>query len=284
VAKARYSCAVLRFLTYLAPGLPEMLFQEVCARVGRVVGVETDLRVESRQSGPEPNGRDPFSSGGADVGFMCAPPFQWLCARPQPPVELCPVGLAFDEPRLGGQPLYFSDIVVAAASAHAGFPDLRGARFAYNDPASLSGYRCLLGKLAALGETTRFFSGLERSGSHLASLAGIAAGDVDAAAIDSNVLRIALARDPGLATQVRVIESWGPYPIQPIALRTSLDPALKRAIIGALRGWTRAASDGAALADYGVLGLAPVDAARYAASPPLGPVVPAAALAVAGTA
>jgi phosphonate transport system substrate-binding protein len=29
---------------------------------------------------------------------------------------------------------------------------------------------------------------------------------------------------------VRILESWGPYPIQPVVVRTNLDPALKVAL------------------------------------------------------
>ena len=40
----------------------------------------------------------------------------------------------------------------------------------------------------------------------------IAGSEVDAAAIDSNVLRIALGSAPGLGERLRVIETWGPFP------------------------------------------------------------------------
>ncbi len=36
--------------------------------------------------------------------------------------------------------------------------------------------------------------------------------ETDAAAIDSNVLRIKLKSSPELGKRLRVIESWGPFP------------------------------------------------------------------------
>ncbi|CAN5263971.1 hypothetical protein BH24ACT17_BH24ACT17_14190 [soil metagenome] len=36
--------------------------------------------------------------------------------------------------------------------------------------------------------------------------------------------------------EVRLLESWGPYPIQPVVVRTDLDPALKVALRKSLIG------------------------------------------------
>jgi phosphonate transport system substrate-binding protein len=58
----------------------------------------------------------------------------------------------------------------------------------------------------------------------------VADGRADVASIDSNVLKILLEQIPGLKDEVRVLESWGPYPIQPVVVRTDLDPALKVAL------------------------------------------------------
>jgi ABC-type phosphate/phosphonate transport system substrate-binding protein len=49
----------------------------------------------------------------------------------------------------------------------------------------------------------------------------------DAAAIDSNVLRIRFREAPALRNKLRVIESWGPYPIQSVVVSSALNPELK---------------------------------------------------------
>jgi phosphonate transport system substrate-binding protein len=58
----------------------------------------------------------------------------------------------------------------------------------------------------------------------------VADGRADVASIDSNVLEILLEQTSALREKVRVLESWGPYPIQPVVVRADLDPALKVAL------------------------------------------------------
>src|ERR687897_973830 len=66
------------------------------------------------------------------------------------------------------------------------------------------------------------------SGSHLNSIEAVLSGKADAAAIDSNVLRIRFREAPALGKRLRVIESWGPYPIQPVVVSSALNPELKQ--------------------------------------------------------
>jgi phosphonate transport system substrate-binding protein len=65
-------------------------------------------------------------------------------------------------------------------------------------------------------------------GSHLNSIEAIVRGEADAAAIDSNVLRIRLREAPAFRKKLRVIESWGPFPIQPVVVRSTLHQGLKQ--------------------------------------------------------
>jgi phosphonate transport system substrate-binding protein len=257
--------STLRFITYLAPTLPEPLFAVVARHVGVRLGLPTSLVVDERFSGPWREGADPFSTGEADVGFLCAPPFLWLQDRAPPAVELVPAGWAFDDPRAAGAPVYFSDVIVAAGSDARRFEDLRGGVWAYNDLCSLSGFHCLLRKLRPLGMGGRFFAETRASGSHLASIDWVARGLADGAAIDSNGLRLALRRDPGLGERIRIIESWGPHPVQPVVARAGLPADLRRAIADALLGLHRDPEVGAAWAEFGVSGFVPVDDSLYAA-------------------
>ena len=52
-------------------------------------------------------------------------------------------------------------------------------------------------------------------------------GEADAEAIDSNVLRIELRSSPELEEQFQVLDYWGPFPIQPVVLRSGLHQELK---------------------------------------------------------
>lgn len=213
---------MLRFLTYLAPSIPAGLFTLVARHVEERCGVPTALELETRISGPLEGDDDPFADGRADVGFVCAPTYRWMRDR----VTLLPALVPLDE-RAGGRPVYFADVVVRADSAVERFEQLRGRRWGYNDRNSRSGWFSMLDRV---GSDTRFFSWLVHAGSHLQSLQAIRDGRVDAAAIDSNVLFLQ-PRD-GL----RVVESWGPFPIQPVIVRAGIDDALKARVAGALLG------------------------------------------------
>ena len=219
--------AELRFVTYLSPGIPRAFYEAVVEHVRHALGRPASLSVESRVSGPIRGVDDPFSCEEADVGFMCAPSFFWLRELKDPPVELLPAAPVFRDSRTPGQPAYFSEVIVHRENPVRSFPELRVCSWAYNDVCSLSGYYNLLKKLAEMNENGGFFGRMCCSESHLNSIDMVARGEVDAAAIDSNVLRIKHRSAPDLRERLRIIESWGPFPIQPVVLRSSLHPELK---------------------------------------------------------
>ena len=247
----------LRFLSYLAPSLPAALFEAIARHVADATGVETSVAYELRTSGPPPGSLDPFTAAEADIGFLCAPAYRQLAARQPAAVELLAAPV-FANPHAAGRPVLFSNVVIPRGSSARGFADLAGGVWAYNDVCSLSGYGSVLRKLAELGLERSFFRELRHAGSHLAGLAQVAAGVADAAAIDSNVLELALAREPALAPRIRVLETWGPFPVQPVVARATLPWELKRRVAAALL-----AVDGS-LAPHGVEGFAPVTDADYA--------------------
>lgn len=226
--------AGLRFVTYLSPGIPRAFYEAVVDHVRHALGRPASLSVESRVSGPMRGTGDPFSSEEADVGFMCAPSFFWLRELEDPLVELAGAAPVFRDGRIPGQPAYFSEVIVRRENPVRSFPELRGCSWAYNDVCSLSGYYNLLKKLAEMNEDGGFFGRIYCSRSHLNSIELVARGEVEAAAIDSNVLRIQLRSAPELRERLRVIDSWGPFPIQPVVLRSSLHPELKDRLCAAL--------------------------------------------------
>lgn len=223
------SSGEIRLVTYLSPSIPQAVFEALADHVRRATGYgRVSLRLETHASGPEKGEERLFSSGRADVGFMCAPSFVWLRELRPRPVELLGVAPVFEDERNLGKPDYFCDVVVRSDRPFRSFADLRGGAWLYNDACSLSGYFSLLEKLAESGADEAFFDTVSCSGSHLNSIEAILNGDADAAAIDSNVLRIRLQEVPGLREKLRVIESWGPFPVQPVVVRSTLHPDLKR--------------------------------------------------------
>ena len=219
----------IRLVTYLAPSIPRTLFEALADHVQRALGCRrVALRVETRASGPQKGGECSSFAEEADVAFMCAPSFVWLRELRPPPVELLGVVPMFDDKRNLGRPVYFCDVVVRNDAPIRAFSELEGGSWAYNDACSLSGYYSLLNKLAESGADENFLDNIFCSGSHLNSIEAIVRGEADAAAIDSNVLRIRLREAPALRERLRVIESWGPYPVQPVVVSSALHPKPKQ--------------------------------------------------------
>jgi phosphonate transport system substrate-binding protein len=224
----------IRLLTYLSPGLPLTLFGAVADHLrrcpelgGRGIALASEERVSGPEQGSVDSSEDPFSRGEADVGFLCAPTYLRLREREHPPAELLGVAPVFADERTRGKPVYLCDVIVRHGFPAGSFGELKGSVWAYNDPCSLSGYGGLRAKLGSHETVGAFFGRTVRSGSHPVSVRLVAEGRADAASIDSNVLRILLDQNEGLRDEVRVLESWGPYPIQPVVVRTDLNPSLK---------------------------------------------------------
>ena len=234
---------MLRILTYLAPSIPEELFALVGRHIEEAAGVATAVDFETRISGPLDGDDDPFADGRVDIGFVCAPSFRWLRARSA--VELLPLPVPVDR-RAAGRPVYFADVVVRASSAARVFDDLRGGTWSYNDRNSKSGWFSMLER--AGGES--FFGRLVHAGSHLRSLELVLSGAADAAAIDSNTLRLQMQGNDAVREGLRVIDSWGPFPIQPVIIRSAIDAETKTRVTDALLGMHE--QKGAELARCGI--------------------------------
>ena len=130
-----------------------------------------------------------------------------------------------------GRAVYFADVAVPADSTSHTIADLRGCRWAYNDQNSLSGWFSMVEHIMP-EKPHEYFSDIRQSGSHLESLHLLHRGEVDAAAIDSNALIHYLKT--GQDYNMRIIDSLGPFPIQPVVVRASIDEDIKQAVRDAL--------------------------------------------------
>ncbi len=209
----------LRFATFLAPNmLPVYSF--MTRQVGRQLGVRVSLEIGScyEQLGD-----------GVDVAFVCGLAYLELVRQGKADLEPLAAPLLQGE-RFAGRPVYFSDVVVHRDSPYYGFSDLRGCTWSFNEPYSHSGYGSTLYRLLQLGETRGFFGRVIEAGCHERSLRMVASGEVDASAVDCQVLAVALRDQPGLASQLRVIDSFGPSTIQPLVAARRLPRQLREAI------------------------------------------------------
>lgn len=206
----------MRLLSYLSPGFPAALFEKLAA----IIDAEVDF--ETEHSGPAP-GDDPFLARQADLGWICSTSFVDLTTRgPIPSVQLVGVAWVPDDPDANGRPVYFGDLVTRPDSIFSSFEDLDGARIGCNDQVSLSGHHALRHAMTDRGLDPDTFAKLTFTGGHHRSLDLLLEGEVDAAVIDS-VVRTGRARlDPAVA-ELRLIERLGPWPVQPLVARATLD-------------------------------------------------------------
>jgi phosphonate transport system substrate-binding protein len=214
----------LRFGTFLAPNILQV-YQAIADEVGRRLGIGTELVVET--------GYDACAEDRNEVCFVCSLPyveFERQGLSPAVPVA-APV---LEGERYGDRPIYFSDVIVHRDSLFHSFLDLRGRSWAYNEPLSQSGYGITRYHLLQLGETHGFFGEVIETGFHEESMRMVAAREVDASAIDSQVLAVAMRDDPALARSLRVIDALGPSTIQPVGVSRRVPLELRARVVEVL--------------------------------------------------
>ena len=130
---------------------------------------------------------------------------------------------------------YVSLVVVRAGAPARALEDLRGTVAAINHPDSHSGSNALRALIAPLARHGRFFGRVEVSGSHAASLAMVAKGAADVAAIDC-VSHALLARHrPAALAGTRVLYRSAAAPALPFVTRAGASAGLIARLQAALR-------------------------------------------------
>jgi phosphonate transport system substrate-binding protein len=214
----------LHAVTFLAPNmLPVYSF--TIDYLARRLGCNIDLTV----------GSDYDDVLEADLAFICGLPYVLYTAprRNSSPIEALSAPVLRGD-RFQNRPIYFSDVIVRNDSPFTSFADLRGRSWAYNEPLSQSGYGITRYWLVKRGETNGYFGRVIQAGFHQKAIEMVTSGEIDASAIDAQVLAVELRDHPELAGQLRVIDSLGPSSIQPLTAATRLSAELKRDIQAAL--------------------------------------------------
>jgi ABC-type phosphate/phosphonate transport system substrate-binding protein len=156
-----------------------------------------------------------------------------------------------------------SFVVVSARSPARDLAALRGGRAAINDEESMTG-RHLLGDLvAAVGSAAGFFSEVEVTGSHAQSLARVAAGDAEVAAIDCVTFAHLKRSSAELVAGTRVLLHTRETPALPFVLSAAQSEETA-ALVG--RALAEAVADPAtadARHTLALVGLETLDAAAY---------------------
>lgn len=198
----------------------------VCRQISTYLGDRLGITTEFIADIPWQQREKLLDTGEIQVGWICGLPYVWK-ADQHYPIELL-VAPVMQGERYQNQPVYFSDVVVRRDSSFQALADLRGRRWAYNEPRSQSGYYVTRYTLAQRGLPSSYFGEAIESGAHQVSLQMILNGEIDASAIDSTVLELELQQQPGLAAQIRIIDTFGSSPIPPWIIAQQVPADLKQ--------------------------------------------------------
>jgi ABC-type phosphate/phosphonate transport system substrate-binding protein len=234
----------MRTLTFLGVAARPH-YAAVAALVARALG--------ERTSDIEDPGLDNLAEAVADprpaLAFLCGLPFVRLRDAGAPVEALAaPV---IDEPGTPEGAVYFSDLMTRP-----GAPPLEACRVGYNNADSLSGWVLPRAGMAD-PESLRWVC----TGSHRRSLELLEVGEIDAAPIDSSILRVERLGTARFARLERR-QRFGPMPAPPVVAFGG-GPDLHRAMLAALEDLPRSAEGRRALALGAVLRYAPVTSATY---------------------
>lgn len=209
----------------------------------------------------------------ADPALLWADPsllFAQTCGFPLThafAVKLTPIGTPCYRAEGCCGPFYRSVVVVGRDRAGTALEDFRGAVAAVNQPDSQSGWNALAALAAPLARDGRFFAAARLTGGHAASLAAVAEGAADLAAIDAVTFALLARYRPQAVAEVRVITVTEPAPGLPYVTRADLSEDL---LVRLRAGLAEAASD-PALADVReallIEGVEFLDPAAYGAIP-----------------
>jgi ABC-type phosphate/phosphonate transport system substrate-binding protein len=141
--------------------------------------------------------------------FMCGLPFS--LASPQPEIVAAPVPAL---PRSGGQPVYWSDLVVRADSTMHQLSETFGQRIAFTSPGSQSGYAAPLHLLMQASEGRPLYREVIAPRlTPYGALTAVTEGLAEVAPIDTWAFALLQRYAPDLTAKVRVIASTDPTPI-----------------------------------------------------------------------
>lgn len=120
-------------------------------------------------------------------------------------------------PVVDGKMTYRSRVIVRESTLYGSFSDLKGTRFSFTDPLSLTGYLYPSSQVRALGQDKdTFFKAYSFVGSHDRAITSVRTGASDAAAVDSLVFDFIKARQPERVKGLRVLQTSVPFGMPPL--------------------------------------------------------------------
>ncbi len=131
-------------------------------------------------------------------------------------------------PNVNGKTIYNSYIITNAKNHFNKFEDLKGKKFAFTDPLSLSGFLYVKYRLKKINSSIEsFFYEIVFTKSHDNSIKAVAENIVDGACVDSMVYEVELKNKTDLATKLKIIEISPDFGIPPIVVKKEIDNKTK---------------------------------------------------------
>lgn len=218
---------------------------EAYADLAEYMGELLDRPVEIVQRRTYAEVNDLVEAGEVDLAFVCTSAY--VTGHAAGYMDLLVV------PEIDGKTTYHSSIIVPGGSAANSIADLRGTRFAFTDPMSLTGRVYATSAVLALGESPEtFFGQTVFTYSHDRAIAAVAAGVVDGAGVDNLVLDHLIAADPSLVNRVRIIDVSPEFGIPPVVVPSNTPAAVRALFEELLLGLSSDVDGPSILASLGV--------------------------------
>ncbi|MBI2213081.1 MAG: PhnD/SsuA/transferrin family substrate-binding protein [Acidobacteria bacterium] len=192
--------------------------------------------------------------------------FAWVCTGAVDELEARGVAVPLVAPVVGGTTQYRAYLIVRADSGISGFAELRGRRFAFTDPLSLTGRNVAIEQLRTLGETPdSYFSESFFTYAHDNSVRAVQRGLADGATVDSLVFDLLAKQYPDEVSRVRVVWKSQWFPIPPIVVSRRESPELVARLRDAFTSLHDDPEGRAILDAVGIERFVPVEPGAYAA-------------------
>ena len=234
----------------------------IAASLARYLSQKMGIPCEFRSNPPWQEREYLLDTGQINIGWICGLPYVHKIDQAGVPIELLAAPV-MSKPRYQDRPIYFSDVIVRRESSFRSFEDLRGRKWAFNEPSSQSGYNLTKFMLAELGELNDYFGDVREAGSHQAALQMLLDGKIDGTSIDSTVLEIEQKNRPEISEDLRTIATWGPSPIPPWVIHKQVPTSTRDRIRSVMLGMETDVEGKAALADLGMIRFTQVSDADY---------------------
>lgn len=169
---------------------------------------------------------------------------------------------AYDAPGVDG--IYCrSQLVCRRDDPRPDWTAFAGARLAYNDTQSQSGYNALRALVAKAPEPRPFFAATLHTGAHYQSLAAVHSGRADLAAVDAVTWVHAQRSHPHWAAELRVVGETAPYPGLPLITARQTPQVVLQALRRALYALATEPAWAAVCAPLLIRGFVPTTLADY---------------------